>query len=376
MIMSDPRWSDETLDAFRMVGDPPADHAVEEVFATGSVAEVNRLMRTLVRNDMPPPGELPATLYHYFENTDDLPEWADMDAIARSQEFFMRNGLLGILIFSSYSLPICYAAARGVKVIYETARLYSDPHRRVLETSQMLLDVMAPGGLERSGSGVRTVQKVRLMHAAVRTLLLQRGWDSASLGVPINQEDLVGTLNSFDFCYIDGLTKLNVPVSTRQADDYVHTWNVVGHMMGVQRPLHPRDMDEATHLSERINQRHFAHSLEGQAMQEALTAYLRGIIPGKVFDGFPVALTRLFIGEERANIIGLPGSDWTQVALRPLRLVNGMLIGDVDQEAPLLARAASHFGQKMLDNLLASERGGERIEFHIPKTLRKAWKVK
>ena len=141
MTIPDPRWSDEVLDAFRLVGDPPADRAVEEVFATGSVAEVNRLMRTLVRNDMPPPEELPATLYDYFETTDNLPEWADLDAIARSQEFFMRNGFLGILIFSCYSLPICYAASKGVKVIYETARLYSDPRRRVLETSQMLLDL-------------------------------------------------------------------------------------------------------------------------------------------------------------------------------------------------------------------------------------------
>src|SRR5690349_2070668 len=134
MTTPDPRWTNEVLDAFRLVGDPPADQAVEEVFAAGQIAEVNRLMRTLVRNDMPPPEQLPDGLQSYFDTTDNLPEWADLDAIARSQEFFARHGLLAILILGCYSLPVCYAAARGVKVIYDSARLYSDARRRVIET--------------------------------------------------------------------------------------------------------------------------------------------------------------------------------------------------------------------------------------------------
>ena len=374
MITSDPRWSDEVLDAFRLVGAPPADQAVEEVFAAGSIAEVNRLLRTLVRNDMPPPEELPATLCNYFDTTDNLPEWADLDAIARSQEFFMRHGLLSILILSSYSLPICYAAARGVKVIYESARLYSDPRRRVLETSQMLLDSLAPGGLAPNGSGVRSAQKVRLMHAAIRTLLLKRGWDSPNLGVPINQEDLVGTLGAFGFYFMDGLRKLNVRFLTRDADDYIHTWNVIGHIMGIQRSLHPQNFAEATYLTDRINERHFSASPEGKVMQEALTDWLQSIIPGTAFDGFPIALTRHFLGNERADIIDLPPSDWTQLSLVPFRLFN-VVLSSANQDIPPVGQAVSHFSQKMIENLLVMERGGERTDFHIPQTLKEAWKM-
>jgi hypothetical protein len=374
MTTSDPRWSDEVLDSFRLVGDPPADQAVEEVFSTGSIAEVNRLLHTLVRNDMPPPEQLPITLQNYFETTDNMPEWADLDAIARSQEFFMRHGLPAILILSSYSLPVCYGAARGVKVLYESARLYTNPRRRVLETSQMILDSMAPGGLTPNGSGVRSAQKVRLMHAAVRNLLLKRGWDIPNLGIPINQEDLVLTLGTFAFYFMDGLRKLNVHFLTREADDYIHTWNVIGHIMGIQRALYPQNFEEAAYLASRINERHFTASPEGKAMQEALTGWMQEVIPGTAFDGFAIAMTRHFLGNDRADIVHLPRSDWTQLALVPLRLFNGV-VSEADEDNPLIGWAVSHFSQKMIENLLVAERGGERTDFHIPETLKEAWKI-
>lgn len=374
MTTPDPRWSDEVLDAFRQVGDPAADNAVQEVFATGTVGEVNRLMRTLVRNDMPPPGELPATLQNYFDITDNLPEWADLDAIARTQEFFVRHGLLAILILGCYSLPVCYAADRGVKVIYESARLYSDARRRVLETAQLLLDGLAPGGLAPTGAGVRSAQKVRLMHAAVRSLLLNRGWDSPTLGIPINQEDLVGTLGAFGFHFMDGLRKLNVRFLTREADDYIHTWNVIGHIMGIQRALFPQNFEEATTLAGRINERHFTASPEGKALQEALTGYMQSVIPGDTLDGLPIALTRHFLGNDRADLLGIPRSDWTQLSLVPFRMFNTVL-SSANQDIPPVARAVELFSQKMIENLLVAERGGERTHFHIPETLKDAWKI-
>ncbi len=374
MTTPDPRWSDEVLDAFRLVGDPPADQAVEEVFATGSVAEVNRLMRTLVRNDMPPPEQLPAKLYDYFDATDNLPEWADLDAIARSQEFFVRHGLLAILILGCYSLPVCYAADRGVKVIYDSARLYSDARRRVIETAQLLLDALAPGGLTPTGAGVRSAQKVRLMHAAVRSLLLNRGWDIPTLGVPINQEDLVGTLGAFGFHFMDGLRKLNVRFLTREADDYIHTWNVIGHIMGIQRPLFPQNFDEAAYLAGRINERHFKASPEGKALQEALTNFMQSVLPGEGLNGLPIAMTRHFLGNDRADLIGIPRSDWTQLSLVPFRAFNTVL-SSANQEIPPVAHAVELFSQKMIEKLLLAERGGERTHFHIPKTLKEAWKM-
>ena len=90
------------------------------------------------------------------------------------------------------SLPACYAARRGVQLLSLTARLQSDPVRRIGETAQLTLDGMAPGGLVPGGRGVRDAQKVRLMHAAVRHLVRDSDVYDPEWGVPINQEDSRG----------------------------------------------------------------------------------------------------------------------------------------------------------------------------------------
>ena len=135
------------------------------------------------------------------------------------------------------SLPACYAARKGVQVLHLTARLQTDPVRRIGETAQLTLDAMAPGGLAPGGAGVRDAQKVRLMHAAVRHLVGTSGaWDP-DWGVPVNQEDLAGTLMTFSIVVVDSLRKLGVSVSDEEADAYFHAWNCVGHILGLDARL-------------------------------------------------------------------------------------------------------------------------------------------
>ena len=67
----------------------------------------------------------------------------------------------------------------------------------------------AAGALDAGGAGIRSAQKVRLMHDAVRHLILEHGWDPA-LGLPINQEDQLGTLLTFSAVILDGLRKLGL----------------------------------------------------------------------------------------------------------------------------------------------------------------------
>ncbi len=60
-----------------------------------------------------------------------------------------------------------------------------------METSQMVINVMTPGGFEPNGTGIITIKKVRLMHASIRYYLKhphinQKGWDTSTLGEPIN----------------------------------------------------------------------------------------------------------------------------------------------------------------------------------------------
>ena len=64
-------------------------------------------------------------------------------------------------------------------------RLGHDADRRVGETAQFVLAVTAPGSLDPCGRGIRKIQKVRLLHAAIRYLISGSGrWDAEADGRP------------------------------------------------------------------------------------------------------------------------------------------------------------------------------------------------
>ena len=61
-----------------------------------------------------------------------------------------------------------WVAAKGVHVIWLTARLQNDARRRLNETAQFLMDVTVPASFDEGGSAIARIQHVRQMHAAIR----------------------------------------------------------------------------------------------------------------------------------------------------------------------------------------------------------------
>jgi hypothetical protein len=285
--MARTRWTNRLLDQMRQAGDPPVDAVVRELFDDDEIDAVNRLMQTLVRNDDVPRAKLPKVVRSYLRSTDDLPDWADPERIAIGEEFFGVHGPTIVMAFACASLPKCYAFAKGVQVLHLTARLQSDPVRRIAETAQLILNVMEPGGLGPGGRGIRDAQKVRLMHAAVRRLCSRsEHWDT-SWDTPINQEDLAGTLCTFSIVPLEALQQLGTSVSDDEADAYLHAWNVVGHVLGLDHRLLAQDVGHATSLWAAITRRQWAQSQENREMTRALVDAIEHRTPGTVFDGLP-----------------------------------------------------------------------------------------
>ena len=127
---------------------------------------------------------------------------------------------------------------------------------------------MEEGGLTNGdGKGIRAIQKVRLMHAAIRRLilhpppppsgippqtlrevLLRMHWNTEELGQPINQEDMAFTLLTFSYVILRSLKRLGIKVTNADAEAYLHCWNVVGFIMGVDRRLTAANFKEAEAL--------------------------------------------------------------------------------------------------------------------------------
>jgi hypothetical protein len=91
-----------------------------------------------------------------------------------------------------------------------------------------------------SGDGWTACLRVRFLHAQVRRMLLGRQkkpWDTARLGVPINQEDTLVTLFSFSFNMLRCLDRIGLGASAAEREAYIHTWRYVGFLMGVDPAL-------------------------------------------------------------------------------------------------------------------------------------------
>jgi hypothetical protein len=337
-----------------------------------------------VRDGAPPPVGLPDEVLDYLAR-DPTPAGIDRDRIERSERFFQVWGLQISLSLFCASLPSAYAAAKGVKVLYETARLQTDTRRRIFETGQFVMDVMAPGGLEPAGSGVRSAQRVRLMHAAVRRLLLFDGtWEVPRWGLPINQEDLAGTLLSFSYVPIEPLVRLGIPVKRSDQEDYLYTWSVVGEMLGVHPEVRPTTVDDATALVTAIRRRQYASSPEGIAMTDALVtaveemtnnlgtrsrppAHVRGL--GRLV---PVTIRHL-IGDDVADLVDVPPSrpGWWRL-LAPLLRLFRREESDLERDA-LLMRMIEPLARAVLRGSFDHERGGTRPPFAIPDELARTW---
>ncbi len=361
------RWGNQQLNEMRERGDPKADAVIASVFSSGETGAVNALMQSIFRTDAPIPNAMPDVAEKYFEDTA-LPSFADPVKIAIAQQLFTRAGWQVAAGLFCSSLPQAYAAAHGAHVITQTQGMTKHVKQRVFETAQFVFDVMDEDALSPNGRGVRTIQKVRLMHAAVRHLLNSQEWDEKKFGVPINQEDLAGTLMTFSVVTFDALKRLGVEVTPDEGEAWLHAWKVVGDLLGVSDALLPRDVSDAEELMEAIRDRQWARGEDGVELIKPLIETMQAYFPGDAFDGLPTALVRTLAGDHCADLLGLPQADWTRSLISVGTTVDQLLGGGTGD---LSARLVAHVSHQLMEGIVMVERDGKQAKFRIPTALKR-----
>lgn len=374
-------WTDDFLDLRRQVMDPLADEVIDYVYQEQDVEGVNKLMNDLVRNDGIPSDQLPLIVLDYLDKTEKLID-VDDSLIKKGEEVFTNYGPEILMILGFYSLPASYAAKKGVQVLYRTAYLTKRPVRRVFETTQMVIDVMTVGGLGPGGRGLRSAQKVRLMHAAIRRLLLtdrEIPWNRETLGAPINQEDLAGTLMTFSFLVLEGLERLEIRLKPEEQEAYLHAWQAVGRVMGVDNELIPSNVQEAGILTGKIRQRQIAASVEGQLMTKALVDGMETLLPRPI-QGLVPSMIHFFLDsdpfmkENIAKMLDVPPADWTKILVHIITEFSEF-VNWFSERSNTSAALMRFFSRHFVEGLLEVERGGNRASFSIPEHLQDEWRL-
>ena len=324
------KWTDAQLDEMRNVGDPLADEVVADLFAStdADTAWQKMMCLDIVKDPKTLTGDLPLALKRFLQDTDKILEKFQREEnpsrAGRLDRLYRRCRPEVYFILGLYSLPASYAARKGVHVLFETGFVEKRPNLRVRQTAKMVENVMKLKGLEPGEPGMRSVQKVRLIHAAIRYLILhdkQKKWP-ADFGVPINQEDMAGTLLVFSFLIIDGLRKLGIWVRRQDKQHFMDTWAVIGRLMGVREELIPGSVKEAKALSKLIQKRQIEVGDEGLQMTHALLTMFEETLPGGFFRPWPAALMRFFLPTNVADGFEIRRNIFLAILLRLLTIFN------------------------------------------------------
>lgn len=373
------RFDDAFLDSLRLVGDPPADEAVTAFIDIELDADSVGLMAALIARSVgsAQTDETSFTLRDFANARPPLPPWTEPEMVERGQQLFAELvPQLGLGMWMA-SIPAAYAGAHGAEVLTHTARLLSDPKRRFIETGQFIIDVMTPGSLEPQATGSRDIRHVRLMHAAVRHLLTtpvdddgMPPFDVARFGHPINQEDLLGTLFTFSLIGLRVLDRVGVRVSNDDAESYVHLWNVVGHLLGVRSDLLPLCRADAEVVFDHIQQRNYASSVAGRELTAAAIAVMQELLSARFLRGVPAAGMRELLGNDVADLLGVPRTRATSLLLLPPRWFNQWSYR-VEKDSRLARSLAERAGRRLFRGFLAYERGsGTRPDFELSDALK------
>ncbi len=244
-----------------------------------------------------------------------------------------------------------------------------------------------PSPLQPGTRGAQSVRGVRLFHAAVRHMILhdnESPWSVERYGVPINQEDLVGTLVVFTVVVLDALDNLgivtNSPANAQARDDYVHFWLAVGHLLGIDYSLlrrspsapdeQPLTIEELRLVGETIFRRHARESADGQTLMASLLDVMQRQMRLPMTKNYPAALTRQLIGNTNADMLGVPPAGPVGMLIdlaRPfLRVVAPHLQGRS------LSKLASMVTQRMYQQWIDAERGN-RPPWRVDYLQQKKW---
>jgi len=350
----------------RTEGDPLADRVVTELLDSGEIAHANQVLHGLRHNDQLVPEDLPAVLRDYLTETRPVPAWVDSERIARVHAFFRHDGVHVASALSLGAMVGCYAAPMGAKLLHATHRL-DHPHRRLSETTQFLLHMMAEDPLGPHGDLVPAIQKVRLIHAAVRQLLLREGhWDVAEHGVPICQEDLLGATLIFSVTVLQGMARMGVHCTPQEAEDYYYTWRVVGVMLGLRAEAVPESLAEAEQLWKEMEPRHLGPSAEGIALTGGLLDLYHQIAPPGVRGAVP-AVVRRMVGSQVADWMEVPAGRWEKVVAKAAHAEES--VNAVEDHHVLARRVLDRVGRILLSAEVRRVTHGQSTEFDIPSEL-------
>ncbi|MFD2200665.1 oxygenase MpaB family protein [Shivajiella indica] len=312
-------YQNSSMDALRKQADLLAEEAVLFLYHHQEwVSKINAMVGFPSEKEI---SDFPKALKEYFSSFYEVPAWMEGEKIRQAQDYFDKEGNLYLAMLGFYSLPYCYAFADGAEVLVRSKRITDEIGMRLSETALFLLDCFKPGSFIENHEALLSISKVRLIHAFSRFFILKyaKDWDG-KWGLPVNQEDMLGTNLAFSLLVLRGMEKLGKYPGKEVHESLLHYWKVIGFYLGIDTSFWPDTAKEAFELEKCIRKRHLKESEAGKVLIHALLNYYKASIPDSGLAGFSESLVSYFVGEDASNALGI-----SQKVKLPKEIINLVL---------------------------------------------------
>jgi hypothetical protein len=141
-----------------------------------------------------------------------------------------------------------------------------------------------------------------------------KSWNVNRDGVPINQEQLAATLLTFSYVTLNAIRQFRVHISEADERAFMHRWNVIGHLLGIDDAITTR-LDrtaDAEVLFHKVMTRNRRPAIDGPGLERALLDYLESNLARRApifsrLGGTRIAriLTRELSGDDTSEVIGV-----------------------------------------------------------------------
>ncbi|WP_194816710.1 oxygenase MpaB family protein [Nocardia sp. XZ_19_385] len=334
----DLRCTAEQRDSFRkfaQVGDPLADDVVAMIKRL-PVGEGRRMFEIAVERGVDAVPDAPAELRAFFDQVESEPYWLDRAKIERGARVVGRTGVWGGIAMGMFALMGGYLASRADKTLVGTGDLDAMAPRRLAETTQWWLDVTTPGQLDRQAVGYKSVLRVRLMHALVRSGMNHRpDWDYDAWDQPINQVLTVGTLTLFSMANLVGAQALGLRFSATEKESVFHLWRYVGFLLGIDQEILPTNETDTWRAFWILADTEFIPDNDSRLLAQALLPAAGGLFVGtdtiaqrtfrRMVTQYMAAYSRIVLGPSNSDFLGLPDRTLFKSAVLATAVVNGAL---------------------------------------------------
>lgn len=301
------------------IGDPLADAVIGDLAAMPR-HRAERIIEQALDLGIDAVPDASESLHSLFRQLDQVPSWVDWELLECGARTYRRLGLAKVAILISVSLMRGYHSSAVNKPLIFTNRLEYATRKRLGNTGEYIHCVSQPGALYRFAPGFRAVVRVRLLHARVRSRLLQsEAWSTDDWGIPINQADICATALAFSLAVLVAARQLGFRFSPRESEGVMHLWRYIGFLIGLEPVLSWSSEHEALRLGELIDLTQpgaddwsvkLATALRNLSVQmsaeRSLPERWAGVLWRHCIDG----LTREFNGPAVADELGIPTTPW------------------------------------------------------------------